>query len=135
MPSRTRNNAISGSYAMAALDYLAGEVATGARFTGIDHAAVQQLLAGRREERQVLGIARGASSTQVVNDLLAAWRALARHDIVAARAALPPHVFTLRPDRTIRLLANLPPMPLAAGALAAIAAQYDWPGAYCPLCL
>lgn len=135
VPLRTRNNAISGSYAMAALDYLAGEVATGARFTGINQAAVQQLLAGRRQARRVLGIAPGATSTQVVGDLLATYQALARHDIAAARAALPAQVFTLGPDRTIRLLANLPPLPLAASALAAIAAQYDGPGAACPLCL
>ena len=135
VPSRTRDNAISGSYAIAALDYLAGDVATSARFTGIDPVSVRQLLAGRREARRALGIAPGASSTQVVGDLLAAYQALAKHDVAAARAALPAGVFTLGPDRTILTLANLPPLPVAAGALSAIAAQYDGPGANCPFCL
>lgn len=135
-PARTRNNAISGSYAMAAVDFLAGEVATSPRFTGIDLFAVRRLLAGRQEERQVLGVAPNATSTQVVNDLLAAYQALRRHDVNAARAALPPDVFTLGPDRTILMLANLPPIPVAAGALAAIAQQYNGGTfSFCPYCM
>lgn len=135
-PSRTKGNAISGAYAMAAVDYLAGYVATSARFTGINPLAVQRLLAGREEERRVLGVAAGSTSTQVVNDLLGAYQALARHDTAAARAALPANVFTLGPDRTIMILANLPPMPLASGALSAIAAQYNGGRyLYCPLCM
>ncbi len=135
-PSRTRDNAISGSYAMAAVDYLAGYVATSPRFTGINGFAVQQLLAGRQEERKILGVAPRATSTQVVNDLLDAYQALRLHDLNAARAALPKDVFTLGPDHTILILANLPPQPLAAGALAAIARQYN-SGAYnfCPFCM
>lgn len=134
-PAHTRHNAISGSYVMAAVDFLAGEIATSPRFDSINPISVQRLLAGRQEERRVLGVAPGATSTQVVNDLLDAYKALARHDVKTAEAALPPSVFTLGPERTILVLANLPRMPVAAGALAAIAAQYNGPWAYCPLCL
>jgi hypothetical protein len=135
-PARTRDNAINGSYAMAAVDFLAGYVATSARFTGINYFAVQQLLAGRQEERRILGVAPGATSTQVVNALLDANAALRRHDLNAARAALPADVFTLGPERTIEILANLPPQPLAAGALSAIARQYNG-GAhrFCAFCM
>ena len=136
VPSRTRGNAISGAYAMAAVDYLAGYVATSPRFMGISRFAVQRLLAGREEERSVLGVATGATSTQVVNDLLGAYRALARHDAEAARAALPANVFTFGAERTITVLASLPPMPVASGALSAIAAQYNGGRyLYCPLCM
>lgn len=135
VPSRVRNNATAGAYVMAAVDYLAGYVATSPRFDGINGFAVQRLLVGRQEERRALGVAPGATSTEVVNDLLGVYKALLRHDVPAAEASLPTSVFTLGPQRTLAILADLPPMPAASSALSAIAAQYNGNSRFCPLCL
>ncbi len=99
--------------AVAAIDYLAGALYENPHWTGIPAVHKINMEQGRQEVRGVLGVAPGTPSQIVVNDLIAAAQAFDAGDLAAARAALPPSVFTLGPDQTVALLSNLPPLPAA----------------------
>ncbi len=99
--------------AVASIDYLAGALYENPHWTGIPAVHKINMEQGRQEVREVLGVAPGTPSQLVVNDLIAAAQAFDAGDLGAARAALPPAVFTLGPDQTIALLTNLPALPAA----------------------
>lgn len=106
--SRTRNDPADAARAVAAVDYLAGELNTGPRWAFMSPITKQEMLAARVEVRQALGIEPTALSQQVVNRLLFAANALTYGNPDAAATALQPPVFTRGPQATLATLSNMP---------------------------
>ncbi len=94
--------------AVASLDAMAGQFATGGRWLGMDQFVKLEMLNGREKVRAVLGISATADSQTVINGMVGAAQALKRHDQPGAQAALAAPVFSLGPARTLALLANFP---------------------------
>jgi hypothetical protein len=122
-PGRTAGHPGEAARALASVDFLAGDLYTSFHWTGLPATTKQRMLQGRIELRQVLAVAPGTPSQVVVDDLIHAADAFDAHDDSAALAALPSSVFTLGPQRTAALLANLPYLPRAN--IAAQAANFD----------
>jgi hypothetical protein len=117
--SSTYGNPAAGAEAALAVEYSAGALNNGARWSGLDSTIKSNLVQGRNDLRKALGIAPGASSQAVVNGLSAARFALQANDPAAAATALSNPAFTLTPDKTIEVLGNLPYLqPLNAATLA-----------------
>jgi hypothetical protein len=112
-PSRTRNNPVIAARAIAAVDYLAGDLSSNPRWIAMNPLHKQMMLQARVEERQALGIAPQASSQQVVDSLLAFGAAMQLGNGPEAELSLRSPVFTLPPEETFSRLRNLPPLPEA----------------------
>ena len=112
-PARTYGNPVAGAQAVLAMDYIAGQLNTSPRWANIDAATQQQLLQGRAETRQAVGIAPGAPSQLVVNSLVAARNDLAAGNQDAAAQALSNPAFTKGGAQTVQALANLPYIQMA----------------------
>ena len=113
--------------AVASLDAMAGQFATGGRWLSMNSLAKQQMLEARSAVRRQLGIVPGAPSQSVVDDLVGASQALQRGDQAGAVQALTSPDFTLGPQRTLALLAHFPAMPIANHATM-FASRYLFPG-------
>lgn len=113
--------------AVASLDAMAGQFATGGRWLGMNSLAKQQMLQARLAVRARLGIPADAPSQAVVDDLVGASQALDRGDQAGAVQALTSPDFTRGPRRTLALLAHFPPMPIANHATM-FASNYLFPG-------
>lgn len=127
-PARTRGRPIDAARAVAAVDYMGGELSSSPRWDFVNPLTKLQMEQARIEVRQAVGIAQNAPSQVVVDDLLAAANALFRGNRAAAEAALPPQVFTLGPAQTLARLANLPYLPTANTATQRAAMQTEPPG-------
>ena len=102
------NNPVDAARAAAAIDYLAGELASNPRWIMISPLTKQEMVQARIDVRQALGIAPNAPSQVVVNALLqfaSEWQA---GNQAAAIQALAAPGFTLPPEQTLRALSNLP---------------------------
>ncbi len=107
-PERTANNPVDAARAVAAIDYLAGELASNPRWLMISPLTKQQLVQARIDVRLALGIAPNARSQVVVNALLqfaSEWQA---GNQAAAIQTLAAPGFTLGPEATLRALGRLP---------------------------
>ncbi len=113
--------------AVASLDAMAGQFATGGRWLSMNSLAKQQMLEARSAVRRQLGIVPGTPSQTVVDDLVGASQALGRGDQAGAVQALTSPAFTLGPARTLALLAQFPAMPIANHATM-FASRYLFPG-------
>ena len=113
--------------AVASLDAMAGQFATGGRWLSMNSLAKQQMLQARLAVRARLGIPADAPSQDVVDDLVGASQALDRGDQAGAVQALTSPYFTRGPRRTLALLAHFPPMPIANHATM-FASNYLFPG-------
>lgn len=113
VPSRTRDDPVTGARAIAAIDYLAGALYSNPRFVYVTAVTKSQMVLGKAEVRRVLGIDPRASSQEVVDRLIAAAGAMEGRDTAQADAALTSPAFTLGPPRTLAMLANLPYLPAA----------------------
>ena len=111
--SRTAGRPGEAARALAAIDFLAGDLYSNPHWTGFPAQTKQQMLQGRLEVRQVLAVAPGTPSQVVVDGLIRAADAFDAHQTDVAYAALPPAVFTLGPQRTLAVLADLPNLPQA----------------------
>lgn len=111
-PGRTRGNPSAGALAAASMDYIAGEFYTSPRWSNIDPLTKEQLLQGRVEVRQALGVPLGAPSQIVAVSLANVSRALASGNQGAALAALSNPAFP-NPPATLARLSNLPYMQMA----------------------
>ena len=69
-PERTANNPVDAARAAAAIDYLAGELASNPRWLMVSPLTKQEMMRARIEVRQVLGIVPNAPSQVVVTALL-----------------------------------------------------------------
>lgn len=122
-PARTRNDPATAARACAALDYIAGEYSSNPRYVAKSPITKQQLLQGRVDMREVLGIQPGVPSQIVTTALLrfaAAWQA---GDQPAAIQALAAPGFTFAPQQTLQILTNLPLIPSANVATLRVAQQ------------
>jgi hypothetical protein len=107
-PRRTRNDPADAARAVAAVDYLAGELSRNPRWDFMSPLTKQEMLQARVSVRQALGISPAAPSQEVVNRMLYAGNALAAGNPQAAETALQPPVFTLGPQQTLALLSSMP---------------------------
>lgn len=99
--------------AAAALIYVAGSLNTTARWQNVTATTQQELLQGRQELMEALGVVPGTSVQVVVNRLLAARTALAAADEPAAERAMGPPVFAGTGAESVARLAKLPYLRLA----------------------
>lgn len=107
-PGRTANDPVDAARAAAAVEYLAGELASNPRWISISPLTKQEMAQARLDVRRTLGIAPNAPSQVVVNALLrfaAEWQA---GNQAGAMQALAAPGFTLPPDQTLRVLSNMP---------------------------
>ncbi len=122
-PARTRNDPADAARAVAAVDYLAGELSGSPRWDFMSPLTKMQMIQARAEVRAALGVAPAAPSQDVVDQLLYAADALSAGSPEGAMAALTQPDFTLPPPETLRRLANLPHLEEANVATAHAAAQ------------
>jgi hypothetical protein len=103
--SRTYGNPAEAARALAALDYMAGEINTNPRWSGISALAQVNMLRARVTMRRAMGIDLSAPSQVVVNSLLAASAAFAAGNTAQAAAILHPPAF---PADIVQRLSNMP---------------------------
>jgi hypothetical protein len=126
-PANTRGNPVDAAKAVVALEYLAGELKENPRWIGMDASISLRMGLARNELRQILGIRPDAPPQLVVNALLAVSMDLQTGNQPAAMQVLASPVFTLPPEQTLQLLANLPYVQQANLATARAEAQ-SFPG-------
>lgn len=112
-PGRTRDRPVDAARAAASMDYIAGVLYTSPHWSNIPVLTKEQLLQGRQEVRQALGVAPGATSQAVVDRLAAAADALQRQDQPRALQLLGPPVFTPPPEEVLARLSRLPYLQMA----------------------
>lgn len=112
-PIRTRGDPVDGARAVAAVDYLAGELQASPRWQNMSVLTLMQMVQARAQVRRAVGIAPGAPSQQVVNSLIGAANALAAGLQPAALAALDNPIYQQPPPQTLFKLSNLPYVPTA----------------------
>jgi hypothetical protein len=105
---RTRNDPADAARAVAALDYLAGNLSVSPRWIAVSLITKRQMLEARAETRAALGIAPDAPSQLVVDRMMQAADALTVNDVPAALALVDTPAFTLGPERTLAVLADMP---------------------------
>ena len=112
-PGNTRGRPIEAARGAAGLEYVAGYFYTAPRWAFIDALTFQQLLQGRRQVRDVLGVVPGTPSQAVVNALAGAGNALedGRTDVAVALLGAP--VFRGTGAQTLSVLTNMPYVPEA----------------------
>lgn len=115
-PQRMQGKPAQMALAIASLDAMAGQFATGGRWIGLDAATKQQMLVARSEVRGMLGVPQNAPSQSVIDHLVAASQALDKGDQKAALAALSGPDFTRTPEQTLAILAHFPRAPAANAA-------------------
>ena len=111
--ARTRDNPVDAARAVAAVDFLAGQLSSSPRWNSVSSLTKQQMLQTRADLRQTLGIVPNAPSQAVVSALLqfaSAWRS---GNQPAALQALANPAFTQPPQQTLQILSNLPSIPSA----------------------
>jgi hypothetical protein len=109
--ARLTGNPIGVARAAASVEYLAAALPTGPRWQIVAPFIIDQMIQGRAELHRALGIAPGAPSQAVVAGLLNAANALLVNNPAAAAEALNPAIFTLGPQQTLNILANMPFLP------------------------
>ena len=112
-PARTYGNPVAGAQAVLAMDYIAGQLNTSPRWANIPATTQMQLLAGRTQTRQAVGIAANAPSQLVVNSLVAARNDLASGHPDAAAKDLDNPAFPAGGAHTVQALGNLPYIQMA----------------------
>ena len=127
-PGRVRGRPVDAARASAAMDYIAGELYTSPRWANIPAVTQEQLLQGRQEVRDALGVVPGAPSQAVVDDLTMAADALAHNDHQAALRQLGPPVFALPPQQVLARLSYMPYLPKANIATMRAANEMFGPG-------
>ncbi|MDD2875694.1 MAG: hypothetical protein PHT60_00535 [Acidiphilium sp.] len=126
-PAAIQGHPARMAVAIASLDAMAGQFATGARWVGMNTLAKQAMLQARAQVRSILGIAPGTPSQTVVDALIGAARQLRRGNRPGAVLALSSPGFTMPPAQALALLAHFPAVPLANHATM-FASQYLLPG-------
>lgn len=126
-PAAMQGHPARMAIAIASLDAMAGQFATGARWVGMNALAKQEMLQARSKVRRIMGIAPGTPSQVVVDALVGAARQIRRDNRAGAIEALRSPGFTQAPAATLRLLARFPAVPLANHATS-FASQYVYPG-------
>ena len=115
--------------AVAAIEYLAGEMNTDPRWFFLSSAAKDELLDARTALRALVGAAPEARSQVVMDNLIDFAARLKADDTAGARAQLTLAAFP-NPDETMRRLQALPFSPIANLATAHAAQSLDAIGQY-----
>lgn len=110
---RTRGRPMEAARAAASMDYIAGQLYTSPRWSHISAITKEQLLQGRVEVRQALGVVPGTSSQAMVDHLTVAGNALAAGDQAVAIAQLGGPVFSEPGEVVLQRLANMPFLRMA----------------------
>ena len=111
-PQRTFNRPAEAAQAVAAVDYLAGELSTNPRWTDFSPLTKIEMLDARTKLRRALGIAPGAPSQVVVSSMLAASTAIQNHDLPTTLHDLGVWCYTRDPRTTLALLTHMPYLPV-----------------------
>ncbi|MDR3521231.1 MAG: hypothetical protein P4L54_06400 [Acidocella sp.] len=112
--------------AIASLEAMAGQFATGGRWSDMNNLAKVQMLDARAKVRVVLGVTPDADCQDVIDGLVGAAQAIKRGDANGARLAVAGAEFTKGPDATLQLLAHFPAVP-AANVATQMASPYLYP--------
>ncbi|MGC9271195.1 hypothetical protein [Acidiphilium sp.] len=126
-PGAMRGHPAKMALAIAALDAMAGQFATGGRWIGMNPLAKQEMLRARSRVRRILAIAPGTPSQTVVDAMVGAARQLRRGNRAGALEALASAGSARPPAAILALLADFPPVPLANRATR-FASPYLYPG-------
>ena len=112
-PARTRGRPIEAARAAGSMDYIAGQLNTSPRWARISALTQMQLLQGRQEVRQVLGVRPGVPSQAVVDSLSRAGNALAEGREDLAISALSEPIYQEPGQIVLARLNNLPYLQMA----------------------
>jgi hypothetical protein len=99
---------------LAEVEYFAGEINAGGRWSDASATVQTMMLQARAEIRAAIGVTPGTKSQQVVDALLAV---AATPDPAAQLAALGNPIFTLGARPTLERLGHMPPLPITREAL------------------
>lgn len=117
-PGRLAGRPEEAARAVAEVEHLTVELASGPRWVGFSPLAATQMAAARAEVRGALGIPGTAPPQAVIDQLFAASRAMRAGDPGAAAAVLSPSIFPAGGAATLNRLASLPPLPQTSAATA-----------------
>ena len=107
--SNLRNRPVEAARAVAAVDYLGGQLSSSPRWAGLSPIVAGEMLQARQQVRGVLGIAPNAPSQVVVSSLAGYAAALSPNGNPAQAAQyLANPAFTLGPQMTEAKLVNMP---------------------------
>jgi len=112
-PSRLYGRPADAARAAASMEYIAGALNVGSRWGTLSAETRQQLLQGRDEVRDALGVVSGTPSQVVVDHLAAASTALAAGDQQAALQALSAPTFNAPAPVILARLAKMPYLRMA----------------------
>lgn len=107
-PSNTSGNPTEAARAVVALEYLPAELSANPRWVGMDAAIKLRMGLARDDVRKILGIPPNVPPQFVVNAMLALATDLQFGNQAAAMQVLAAAPFTLPPEQTLQILANLP---------------------------
>jgi hypothetical protein len=107
-PGNTQGNPAEAARAVVALEYLPGELTESPRWAGMDSSIKVRMDLARNDLRRILGIRPDAPPQFVVNAMLALAANLQAGNQPAALQVLAAPPFTLPPEQTLQLLANMP---------------------------
>ncbi len=111
--SRTYGRPVEAARAAASMDYIAGQLYTSPRWSNISALTKEQLLQGREQVRQALGVVPGTSSQAVVDHLTTAGNLLAAGDQAGAVRQLGAPVFQGTGEQVLARLGNMPYLQMA----------------------
>jgi hypothetical protein len=106
-----RNNPAEATDAIAALDYMGGQLNTSPRWIGMDPLTRAQMLQARETLRAFVGISQAAPSQAVVDTMLALSQAYRSGDTAAVQRLLANPIFILPPAEVQAHLDYIPLMP------------------------
>jgi hypothetical protein len=104
-------NPAEAADAIAALDYVGGELNTSPRWIGMDPLTRAQMLQARETLRSDIGISQAAPSQAVVDTMLALSRAYRSGDAAGVQRLLGSSIFIVPPAEVQAHLADIPLMP------------------------
>ena len=113
LPSRTYGRPLEAARASAAMDYIAGQLNTSPRWANISAITKMQLLQGREEMRQALGIRPGVPSQAVVDTLAGISNALIADDQAAALTLANAPIFAAPGEPVLARLSDMPYVQMA----------------------
>lgn len=114
-PDILRGDPVAALRAVICVEYLAVE-GHSPRWFSVSPLLPMHLDDARDELRRTLGIAQDAPPPLVINVLLRMTADIQSGNMKDARALIRPPLFSLSPDQTLALLANLPPLPATHAA-------------------
>jgi hypothetical protein len=106
-----RNNPTEAANAVAALDYMGGELTSNPRWVDMDPLTRLEMLQARGTVRSYIGISQTASSQSVVDTMLALAKAYQGGDQAAVQRLLASPIFILPPAEVQAHLDDIPLMP------------------------